>query len=555
MSSVTSKAETLPRPAAEGRPWWRGAVIYQIYPRSFNDTNGDGIGDLEGVTARLDYVAKLGVDVVWLSPFYRSPMKDFGYDIADFRAVDPMFGDLDSFDRMLARAHDLDLKVIIDQAVNHTSDQHQWFAESRAGRDNPKADWYVWSDPKPDGSPPNNWLSVFGGSAWRWEPRRAQYYLHNFLVEQPDLNLHNPEVLDAVIGELEFWLERGIDGFRLDTANYYAHDEALRDNPPRPADAPPLGGAGRANPYAMQSHLYDKSRPENFAVLKRLRALVDRYPDKFLLGEVSDDHSAQTAAAYSRGTAHLHTCYTFELLTDTYSASHFRASVGALEQVIEDGWPCWAFSNHDVTRTVSRWQRSAPSADQARMLNALLLSLRGTVCLYQGEELGLTQAEVPFDRMRDPFGLALYPEFLGRDGCRTPMPWQADAPFSGFSSREPWLPVSPQQAELAVDRQLPDPNSTLNACRRFLNWRRRHAALITGDIQFLDTPEPILAFKRSSSDETLYAFFNLGDAEARIGSDHLPPLGLNHEIGNAATISTAGLTLPAFGYTIGAPLS
>jgi len=526
-------------------------VIYQIYPRSFNDTNGDGIGDLDGITARLDYVAKLGVDAIWVSPFYRSPMKDFGYDITDFCDVDPIFGDLEAFDRMLARAHELGLKMVIDQAVNHTADNHRWFLESRSSRDNPKADWYVWVDPKPDGAPPNNWLSVFGGSAWQWEPRRAQYYLHNFLVGQPDLNFTCPEVMDAVIGVLAFWLDRGIDGFRLDTANFYVHDVELRDNPPRPAHMAPAAGAGRANPYAMQQHIYDKSRPENFEVLKRFRALIDRYPDKFLLGEVADDHSPQTAADYSRGEAHLHTCYTFDLLGEDYSAAHVRARVETLERLIDDGWPCWAFSNHDVTRTASRWQRGEVNPDQARMLNALLFCLRGTVCLYQGEELGLPQAEVPFAQMRDPFGLALYPEFLGRDGCRTPMPWQAGAPNAGFSAVEPWLPISPAQSAIAVDKQLPDPGSTLNACRQFLNWRRRHSALITGDIRFLDTPEPILAFERKSADETLYAYFNLGEAEAKIARADLPTQNFFPEVGSAASITAAGLTLPAFGFALG----
>ena len=537
---------------AKQQPWWRGAVIYQIYPRSFYDTNGDGIGDLDGIRARLDYVAKLGVDAIWISPFYRSPMKDFGYDITDFRDVDPIFGDLDAFDRMLARAHERGLKIIIDQAVNHTADDHQWFLESRSSRDNPKADWYVWVDPKPDGSPPNNWLSVFGGSAWQWEPRREQYYLHNFLVAQPDLNFLNPQVLDAVVGELEFWLERGIDGFRLDTANYYVHDKALRDNPPRPAGMGPAAGAGRANPYSMQSHVYDKTRPENLAVLRRFRELVERYPDKFLLGEVGDDNAAATAADYSRGQSHLHTCYTFDLLTDDYTAGHFRQRIETLEGLIDDGWPCWAFSNHDVTRTASRWQHDHVSAAQARMLNALLFSLRGTVCLYQGEELGLTQAVVPFERMRDPFGLTLYPEYLGRDGCRTPMPWQAGEPQMGFSTAEPWLPLSPDHAKLAVDKQLPDPASILNGCRQFLNWRRRHDALITGDIHFHETPEPILAFKRSTPEETLYAFFNLAGAKAEISLADLPPLALVPEIGNAAATDNS-LALPPYGFAIAQP--
>src|SRR3954471_2607988 len=258
--------------------WWRGGVIYQIYPRSFQDSNGDGIGDLPGITARLDYVAGLGVDAIWLSPFFQSPMKDFGYDIEDFRDVDPMFGTLEDFDRLLVRAHELKLKVIIDMVLSHTSDHHPWFRESRADRSNPRADWYVWADAKPDGTPPNNWLSVFGGSAWTWDPRRAQYYLHNFLDGQPDLNLRRPEVQDAVLADCGFWLDRGVDGFRLDASNFYMHDGALRDNPPKPSNGVPTEGISMVNPYSMQWHQYDKSQPENLAFLRRLRALLDRHP-------------------------------------------------------------------------------------------------------------------------------------------------------------------------------------------------------------------------------------------------------------------------------------
>ena len=324
---------------ADRLDWWRGAVIYQIYPRSFQDSDGDGVGDLRGITQRLDYVAGLGVDAIWISPFFKSPMKDFGYDVSDYGTVDPMFGSLADFDALVERAHELCLKVVIDLVFNHTSDQHVWFRESRQSSNNPKADWFVWAHPKPDGTPPNNWQSVFGGPAWSWEPRRGQYYLHNFLASQPDLNFYCKEAVDALLAEAEFWLKRDIDGFRLDTANYFTHDAALRDNPPNEQVGERLSQVRVPYPYMFQRHVYDKSRPENLNFLRRLRALAEQYPGCLLLGEVSDDDSLQTAATYSRGSDHLHMCYTFAMLVETYSAAHFSGCVEALEAQIGDGWP------------------------------------------------------------------------------------------------------------------------------------------------------------------------------------------------------------------------
>ena len=529
-------------------------MIYQIYPRSFQDSNGDGIGDLRGIAERLAYVAGLGVDAIWISPFYKSPMSDFGYDVADYRAVDPMFGDLAAFDDVVATAHDLGLKVVIDQVLNHTSDQHAWFRESREDRDNPKADWYVWADAKPDGTPPNNWLSIFGGAAWQWEPRRGQYYLHNFLASQPDLNFRCPAMVNALMGEVAFWLARGVDGLRLDTANFFTHDAALRDNPPRPPDAPPVGGAGEGNPYSMQSHVYDKSRPDNREVLARLRAVAEQYGGRFLLGEISDDDSLATAATYSRGGDLLHTGYTFDLLLDTYSAGHIRDRVAALEAQIEDGWPCWAFSNHDVMRVATRWALGR-TADprQAKMLLALLLCLRGTICLYQGEELGWGEADVPYARMQDPFGLSLYPRFLGRDGCRTPMAWQAAAAHGGFSTAEPWLPVAAEHLGTAVDAQETDPDSVLNACRSLLKWRREHAAMVSGDIAFLATDEPILALRRQAENETVVAAFNLGDDGRRVGLNVLADgQQIDWEAGrhSGAQLAAEEVSLAPFGFCV-----
>ena len=492
--------------------WWRGAVIYQIYPRSFLDTNGDGVGDLPGIIERLDYVAGLGVDAIWISPFFKSPMADFGYDIADYRAVDPLFGTLDDFDRLLAKAHALGLRVMIDQVLSHTSDQHAWFRESRMDRVNPKADWYVWADPKPDGTPPNNWMALFGGVAWRWEPRREQYYLHNFLAAQPDLNFHNPEVQAATLDNVKFWLDRGVDGLRLDAINFCFHDRQLRDNPAKPAHLRTGRGFSTDNPYAYQYHLYNNTRPENLPFLEALRALLDRYPGATTLGEISSEDSLATTAEYVTP-RRLHMGYSFELLTDDCSAAYIRATVERLEAAMTEGWPCWAISNHDVRRAVTRWGGDDPSPALAKVLVALVCSLRGSVCLYQGEELGLDEAEVPFEALQDPYGVAFWPNFKGRDGCRTPMPWR-DAPQGGFTSGEPWLPLSPRHVSRNVERQSADPDSVLNGVRAFLRWRQAQPALRQGTIAFIDAPEPLLAFVREDAMQRVLVVLNLGADEA-----------------------------------------
>jgi alpha-glucosidase len=501
--------------------WWRGAVIYQIYPRSFLDTDGDGVGDLPGIIQRLDYVASLGVDAIWIAPFFRSPMADFGYDIADYRDVDPLFGTLDDFDRLLAKAHSLGLKVMIDQVLSHTSDQHAWFKESRASRDNAKADWYVWADAKPDGSAPNNWLSLFGGSAWQWDPRRGQYYLHNFLAAQPDLNFHHPEVRAAVLDAVRFWLEKGVDGLRLDAINFCFHDRQLRDNPPKPKEKRVGRGFSPDNPYAFQYHWYNNTQPENLAFLEDLRALLDRYPNAVSLGEISSEDSLATMAEYTSG-HRLHMGYSFELLSSDFSAGYIRDTVAQLEAQMHDGWPCWAISNHDVERVLTRWGNGNASPRLANVLTAMLCSLRGSVCVYQGEELGLTEANVPFEALRDPYGIAFWPNFKGRDGCRTPMPWD-DSAFAGFSHHTPWLPVDDAHRVRAVSRQEADSDSVLHGFRRFMQWRAEQPALRWGDIRFLDTPEPVLAFVRTHGQQRVLAVFNLGKQATELDLD-LPGL-------------------------------
>ncbi|WP_243042180.1 alpha-glucosidase family protein [Dyella sedimenti] len=501
-------------------PWWRGAVTYQIYPRSFMDTNGDGVGDLPGIIDKLDYVASLGVDAIWIAPFFRSPMADFGYDIADYREVDPLFGNNDDFDRLLAKAHRLGLKVMIDQVLSHTSAEHAWFRESRQSRDNPKADWYVWADARDDGTPPNNWLSLFGGCAWQWEPRRGQYYLHNFLTSQPDLNYHHPDVRRAVLAEVKYWLDKGVDGLRLDAINFCFHDRLLRDNPPKPEDKRVGRGFSPDNPYAFQYHYYNNTQPENLAFLEELRALMDQYDEVAAIGEISSEDSLATTAEYTSG-HRLHMGYSFELLTDDFNAAYIRSTVENLEAQMREGWPCWAISNHDVARVLSRWGNGDASPRLANLLSAMVCSLRGSVCVYQGEELGLTEAEVPFEALQDPYGITFWPNFKGRDGCRTPMPWNGGI-HAGFSVGEPWLPVPAEHRALAVSVQEAAADSALNGFRAFMAWRKGQPALRWGSICFIDAPEPVLAFTRQHGEDTVLVAFNLSREAVTLP---LPALG------------------------------
>ena len=511
MDTTMTGAET--SSTKEGHEWWRGCVIYQVYPRSFQDSDGDGIGDLKGITERLDHIASLGVEAIWLSPFMTSPQADMGYDVSDYCDVDPMFGTLADFDAMLEKAHSLGMKIIIDQVISHTSDQHPWFKESRASRDNDKADWYVWANPQPDGTAPNNWLSVFGGPAWEWDGVRKQYYMHNFLASQPDLNFHNPHVQDAVLDATKFWLERGVDGFRLDTCNYYFHDKELRSNPPHMPDSEEAGlDAPDVNPYGMQHHLYDKTQPENLGFLKRFRALLDSYEDRTSVGEVGDGgRSLKTVAAYTSGGDKLHMCYTFDLLGPHFDPAHIRRCVTAFEGIAAHGWVCWAFSNHDVHRHVSRFIRSEEErAPVAKLAIAILAAMRGSICLYQGEELGLTEAELAFEDLRDPYGIRFWPAFKGRDGCRTPMPWEADQDNAGFSTGKPWLPVPQEHQTMAVSTQDDDPQSVLSHYRGALAFRSRHPVLKTGSMHFLDMPADILGFTRQGEGERMLFVFNMG---------------------------------------------
>ncbi|RVT41904.1 alpha-amylase family glycosyl hydrolase [Sphingobium algorifonticola] len=519
--------------------WWRGAAIYQIYPRSFADSNGDGIGDLPGITARLDHVASLGVEAIWLSPFFPSPMKDFGYDVSDYCGVDPIFGTLDHFDALIARAHALGLKVIIDQVYAHTSDQHPWFGESRSSRVNARADWYVWADAKADGSPPTNWQSVFGGPAWTWDGRRRQYYLHNFLASQPQLNVHNMQVQQALLDAAQFWLDRGVDGFRVDAINFAMHDLDMRDNPPAPDT-----GAVRTRPFDYQLKIYNQSHADIPRFIERLRALTDRYGARFTVAEVGGDDADREMKLFTQGESRFNSAYGFDFLYAPQLTPQVIADVMA--QWPDEpgvGWPSWAFENHDAPRAISRWATPEQRHAFAAMKMLLLACLRGNIFLYYGEELGLTQVEIPFERLQDPEAIANWPLTLSRDGARTPMPWQADAVALGFSeSADTWLPTGPDHDALAVDRQNADPASMLNLTRRILALRNATPALKWGRLNVLRASDDLLVIERVFEGQTMLCAFNFGAAPL-----DWSPAGANNlrivESVNGATLDS----LPGFG--------
>ena len=514
--------------ATSATPWWQGATIYQIYPRSFADSNGDGIGDLPGITARLDHVASLGVDAIWLSPFFTSPMRDFGYDVADYCDVDPIFGTLADFDALVARAHALGLRVLIDQVMAHTSDLHPWFSESRASRDNPRADWYVWADPKPDGSPPSNWQSVFGGPAWTWDARRCQYYMHQFLREQPQLNCHNPAVQAALLAAARFWLDRGVDGFRLDALNHAMFDPNLRDNPPANDD-----GSPRSRPFDFQRRQHSQDHPGVVPFIERIRALCDGYDAVFTVAEVGGPRVMPLMKAYTAGAHRLSSAYSFDFL---YAPALTPALVAKTQKAwpgtpgrdgAAEGWPSWAFENHDAPRSVSRWCARADVPAFARLAVTLLAALRGNVFLYQGQELALEQDEIPFELLQDPEAIANWPLTLSRDGVRTPIPWD-NAPQGGFTTGTPWLPLSPANIARAVAVQEADPASQLHFTRAVLALRQAQPALRLGTFTSCRTRGLLLSFDRVHDGEVLHCAFNLGpEPVAGAGADGAVLLAVN----------------------------
>jgi alpha-glucosidase len=495
--------------------WWKGASVYQVYIRSFCDSNGDGQGDLPGVLSKLDYIAALGVDAIWLSPIHPSPNRDWGYDVSDYEGVQPDYGALQDLAALLEAAHRKGLKLLLDEVLAHTSDEHAWFAASRDG-DAEKKTWYVWADPKDDGTVPNNWLSVFGGPAWSYQPARRQYYHHKFLRQQPKLNWTDPAAKAAALDVLDTWMLRGVDGFRLDVANAFLHDRTLTDNPPIPAkDRDATAWSAAAN---MQRHLNDANLEENRTVLDTVRRRVEAFPERFVFGEFSEEFAR--SGCYLPPDKGLHAGYNFALLLASDAAA-IRDHLQTLARH-PDHWPCIGFSNHDVIRTVSRFGRTQGAAPAvAKLYLALLMAMRGTILLYQGEELGLPEVDLARDQLRDPVGDLYYPLFKGRDGCRTPMPWNGAAPQMGFTTGTPWLPPGPAHAALSVAAQEGDANSVLSYARRLLGLRRASAALRLGDLALIEAPLPLIAFLRRAEGQTLICVFNLGSEPARFSC---PPL-------------------------------
>ncbi|MBB3954984.1 alpha-glucosidase [Novosphingobium sediminicola] len=495
--------------------WWRGAAIYQIYPRSFADSNGDGIGDLPGITARLPHIASLGVEAIWISPFFTSPMADYGYDVADYRDVDPIFGTLTDFDALIARAHELGIKVTIDLVFAHTSDAHPWFAASRTSKKGDHADWYVWCDANPDGTPPNNWQSVFGGPAWTWDARRQQYYYHQFLKEQPQLNAHNPMVQEACLDVMRFWLDRGVDGFRLDALNHAFFDPDLRDNPVS------RGHHVRTRPFDFQDKIHSQNHPAAIPFIERIGALCGEYGAIFTVAEVGGDGAVGLMKDYTAGDARLSSAYSFDFLyAPELTPQRIKTSLGQWHGG-DEGWPSWAFENHDAPRHISRWANGADLTAYARLTMALLIALRGNIFLYQGQELALTQDEIPFHLLKDPEAIANWPLTLSRDGVRTPMPWQSDAPHGGFTDGEPWLPLSEANIARAAATQEADPASPLHWTRAMLALRRGSTALRIGAMEDVHTHGMLLHFARHWGDERVHCAFNLGAAPMR----HACPAG------------------------------
>jgi alpha-glucosidase len=489
---------------SDGTPaWWASAVIYQIYPRSFQDSGSDGVGDLPGITSRLGYLRNtLGVDAIWISPFFPSPMADFGYDVSNYVDVDPLFGSLADADELVATAHRLGLKVIIDWVPNHSSDKHPWFAESRSSKENPKRDWYVWEDPAPDGGPPNNWLGMFGGVAWEFDATTQQYYLHTFLKEQPELNWRSPDLEAAMHTTLRFWLDRGIDGFRVDVAHFIMKDPEMRSNPP--SDAAHLDGKLKHH-YDVQEHIYDKAHPDVHGAHARIRSVLDEYDDRYSVGEIHESDWTEWAAYYGVGCNQLHQPYNFSLIWTEWSANAFRDKVVGQENVLPDGgWPSHVLGNHDEPRLATRY-----GIERARAAAVLLLTLRGTPTMYYGDELALTDGAIPLGKEQDPWGRT-YPD-LNRDGCRTPMQW-ANAEGMAFTTvdAEPWLPFS--DAVATVQAQEDDPASMLSLYRLLLELRHESPELMLGGISMLmPDDDNILAYERHLRGSSTLVAINFTD--------------------------------------------
>jgi alpha-glucosidase len=477
--------------------WWQRGVIYQVYPRSFQDSNGDGIGDLNGIAARLDHFVALGVDAIWISPIFLSPMADFGYDVADYCAIDPIFGTLADFDRLVAAAHAKGLRIILDFVPNHTSDQHPWFVESRSSRATAKRDWYIWRAPRGDGGPPSNWLSEFGGPAWTFDRATGDYYYHAYLKEQPDLNWRNPAVRAAMLDVLRFWFERGVDGFRVDAIHHLIEDDQLRDNPPDANWRPGMSPARRL------LRAYTMDQPEVHEVITAMRQVADRYGDKVMIGEAYLPID-RMMAYYGVDLTGFHLPFNFHLMSTPWTPTAVAALIHAYERALPDGgWPNWVLGNHDRSRVASRLGR-----EQARVAAMLLLTLRGTPTIYQGEEIGMLDVAIPRDRIADPWEKNVPGLGLGRDPVRTPLPFDG-TDNGGFTHGEPWLPLGPEHGVVNVEMEAANPRSMLSLYRALLALRRGEEALVTGQWEPIAAGDQVLAYVRRHGSRAVMVALNM----------------------------------------------
>lgn len=499
--------------------WWKTGVIYQIYPRSFRDTNGDGVGDLQGIIDSLDYLNdgtrhSLGVDAIWLSPVYPSPQADFGYDVSDYCNIDPLFGTLDTFQTLVDEAHKRGIRIIMDLVFNHTSDQHPWFKESRSSTDNSRRDWYIWH-PGKNRKPPNNWASYFGGPAWRWDQKTSQYYLAMFDPSQPDLNWRNPEVREELYDVIRFWLDRGVDGFRMDVYNQFFKDEQNRSNPFN------LNPLGLIHGFWGQKHIYDRDQPEMFTVLKEMRAIIDSYPERMFLGETSDEGQYLKALEYyGENDDGLHLAFNFDFLSSKWSADHFRQAIIKWETNLPDwAWPTYVLSNHDVDRHFSRYERGTEGMDRAMIAAAMLLTLRGTPTLYYGEEIGQSDIYLSRKQILDPPGKRYWPIYKGRDACRAPMQWD-QSPRAGFTSGDPWLPVNTDYRLKNVETQTAEPNSLFNFYRHLIWLRHQTEALHSGELELINNwHRKVLAYYRYTAQQRLLILLNFSSRDQAISLD------------------------------------
>ncbi|MBN1218185.1 MAG: DUF3459 domain-containing protein [Anaerolineae bacterium] len=534
------------------RPWWQTEIVYQIYPRSFQDSNGDGIGDLPGIISRLDHLQDLGIGAIWLSPIYPSPMYDFGYDVSNYTDIGPEFGTMNDFKTLLAEAHRRNIRIILDLILNHTSHQHPWFKEASSSKDNPKRNWYIWHNGKPGASskPPNNWQAAFGGRAWEWDAHTEQFYLHTFLKEQPDVNWRNFELQQAMWDVIHFWLDLGVDGFRLDVVNWFIKDRHFRDSPCR---------RWGLRPYDWQQHLYDRNQPETLEIMKQIRAIVDEYPHRMTVGEVYTEPPGdpELVATYYADGKGLYMAFNFAFLFCPWQAAAFAEAVDRWDALLGSNlWPNYTLSNHDQPRAFSRYARGHDSLARARVAAALLLTLRGTPFVYYGEEIGMRNGRIPRNRLQDPLGKRYWPFHSGRDGERTPMQWD-NSVHAGFSQAEPWLPVNNDYPSVNVAAQQQESDSLLNWYRALIQLRQNEPALHSGSYQRWWVKDNVFCFERQLNDDRIMIALNFAPKERNIPlpQDVTWQTLLSTQVAKHHTLATNETHLPGYEVLIAKALS